>query len=195
MDTNTTQKLEQDVSFLREVVRRRNQGLYGPAAIVVLWAVVIGVGFTLNDFCHQAASWFWLIAPVLGFLASLWIGHRAEGRIGVAERGEMWKHGLHWGSIFVACAGVLSIAWAHGFAKGEIVGQLFVLISGTILFLGGLHLERRFLWPGVLLVVGSAAIDYVEPYPWTIVGLTIGASLIASALWMKPKNVEAKATA
>ena len=59
------------------------------------------------------------------------------------------------------------------------------VFSGVVLFLGGLHLDRRTLWPGVLLICGSVAIDHIQPYPWTTVGL-------ASALWMKPKDEEAK---
>jgi len=35
-------------------------------------------------------------------------------------------------------------------------------------------------------------VDHIGPYPWTTVGVVMAATLIASALWMKPKDVEAK---
>jgi len=61
-----------------------------------------------------------------------------------------------------------------------------------VCFFAGLHLDRRFIWPGVLLVAASGAVDYMGPYPWTTVGVVMAVTLIASALWMKPKDVEAK---
>ena len=80
---------------------------------------------------------------------------------------------------------VISISLTHRF-DGWGIGQLFALLVGAVFFLGGLHLDRRTLWPGVLLICGSAAVDHIQPYPWTTVGLATAAALLASALWMKP---------
>ena len=42
--------------------------------------------------------------------------------------------------------------------------------------------------PGAILIVGAPAIDYIEPYPWTIVGLATDVALMFSALRMKSSD-------
>ena len=190
MNPETAEKIEQDMSFVRAAVTVRDQRQYGPVATVVLWATLIGIGFTLLDFYPRVAMWFMFIAPPLGYFASAWLGGRAERRIGVmANR----THTVHWGFVFVLTAAMLSIASRHQ-VSGQMMGQLMTLVSGAACFFYGLHLDRRYLWPGIVLVLGSAASGYIEPYPWTMVGLVTAASLIASAVRMKPAHVEPSAT-
>ena len=190
MNPETTQKVEQDMSFVRAAVARRDQRQYSPVATVVLWATVIGVGCTLLDFFLTVGIWFLGIAPPLGYLASAWLSGRAERRIGVmASR----TQAVHWGFMFVLSAAVLSISFRHE-VSGQMMGQLFTLVSGAACFFYGLHLDRRYLWPGVVLALGSGASGYIEPYPWTTVGLVTAGSLIASAVWMKPAHVEPSTT-
>ena len=93
-------------------------------------------------------------------------------------------------TIFFGGVAVISIAVAHRL-DGWVIAQLFALLSGAVFFLGGLHLDRRTLWPGVLLICGAAAVDHIQPWPWTTVGLATSAALVASALWMKPRDEEA----
>ncbi len=193
MDANMKQKLEEDVLFVRQAVEQRERGQYRSVGISVVWAVIISVGYGLNDFYVDASALFWSVAPLLGFLLSLWLGARSAKERGVLSRRLGAKHALHWGSIFVAGVAVLSIAVSHGF-DGWVISQFFALICGAVLFLGGLHLDRLTLWPGILLILGSAAVDYIEPYPWTTVGLATAASLVASTIGMKPKDDKATAT-
>ena len=189
MDTksNTAQEIEQDLTFIRDVVERRDRTSYTSIAIAVLWAAIAGIGFTLIDFYPKAIWWYSGIAPPLGFLASFWIGGRSEQRVGVVVGR---NHAVHWGSMFVLAGAVLAIVYTNDL-NGKVAGQLFTLISGAACFFAGLHLDRRFIWPGVVLVAGSAAVDHIGPYPWTTVGVVMAATLIASALWMKPKDVDA----
>ena len=187
---DTTRKLEEDVAFVRQAVESRDQKQYTSIAIAVVWAVIIAVGFTLNDFKNQASGTFWLIAPMVGFFLSLWLGKKGQQDCGVENRSDMRKHTMHWGSLFVISAVVMSIAFTHKF-EGWVIGQLFTLLSGVALFFGGLHLDRRFLLPGAVLIIGAAALDYLAPYPWTTVGLVTSASLIISAIWMRPAYEEA----
>lgn len=193
MDPKVTQKLEEDVSFLRRAVERREKGQYRYLGITVLWAVIIAAGYALNDFAMEYAPLYWMTAPLAGFLISLGLGTRQERKQGLRRPGLGARSALHFGTIFFGGVAVLSIAFSHRF-DGWVIGQLFALLSGAVLFLGGLHIDRRKLWPGVLLIVGSAAVDHIQSYPWTIVGLATAASLVASALWMRPKNEEAAAT-
>ena len=191
MEPKVTQKLEEDVSFVRQAVEQRDEGQYRELGVIVLWAVIIAVGYTLNDFAVEYSPLFWTIAPVVGFLASYGLGARQDRKQGVRSPGLGRRHALHWGTIFFAGVAVISIALSHQF-DGRLIGQLFALISGVVFFLGGLHLDRRTLWPGVLLICGAVAIDHIQPYPWTIVGWATAVGLVASALWMKPKDEEAK---
>ena len=56
MDPKVTQKLEEDVSFVRQVVEQRDEDQYRALGITVLWAVIIAVGYTLNDFAVEYSS-------------------------------------------------------------------------------------------------------------------------------------------
>ena len=191
MDPKVTQKLEEDVSFVRQAVEQREEDQYRTLGITVLWAVIIAVGYTLNDFAAEYSPLFWAIAPLAGFLVSCGLGAWQGRKQGVRRPGLGRRHALHWGTIFFAGVAVISIAFSHRF-DGGVIGQLFALISGVVFFLGGLHLDRRTLWPGVLLICGAVAIDHIQPYPWTIVGWVTAVGLVVSALWMKPKDEEAK---
>ncbi len=42
--------------------------------------------------------------------------------------------------------------------------------------------------PGAILIIGAPAIDYIQPYPWTIVGLATSAALLFSAWRMKSSD-------
>ena len=191
MEPKVTQKLEEDVSFVRQAVEQRDESQYRVLGITVLWAVIIAVGYTLNDFAVEYSALFWTIAPVAGFLLSFGLGVWQGRKQGIRSPGLGRRHALHWCTIFFAGVAVISIALSHRF-DGPVIGQLFVLISGVVFFLGGLHLDRRTLWPGVLLICGAVAIDHIQPYPWTIVGWATAVGLVVSALWMKPKDEEVK---
>ena len=189
MEPNVTQKLEEDVSFVRQAVEQRDEGQYRYLGITVLWAVIIAAGYALNDFAMEYAPVYWMVAPAAGFLVSLGLGTRQERKRGLFRSGLGARNALHWGCIFFGGVAVMSIAFSHRF-DGWVIGQLFALLSGAVFFLGGLHLDRRTLWPGVLLICGSAAVDHIPAWPWTIVGLATAAALVASALWMKPRDDE-----
>ena len=187
MDPNVTQKLEEDVSFVRQALERREEGQYRYLGITLLWPGIIAAGYALNDFAMEHAPLYWAAVPAAGFLVSLGLGVLQERRGGIRRPGLGARNALHWGCIFFAGAAVISIAVSHRF-DGWVIGQLFSLICGIVFLLGGLHLDRRKLLPGVLLICGSAAIDHIQPYPWTTVGLATAAALVAGAIWMKPKE-------
>lgn len=179
-----TQKFEEDVAFVREAVEKRDRRQYKSIAIVVLWAIILTAGYIVNDFRPEISHLYWPIATSIGFLISIWIGVRAKRAEGIA-RSDGAKHIPHWGSLFFTIAAIVFIALRHGL-DGWVMGQYITLISGVTWYLGGLHLDRRFLLPGVVSIVSAPAVDYLAPYPWTMAGLAIAASLIISALWMKP---------
>ena len=142
----------------------------------------------LLDFHLQATMWFWAIGPFVGFLASFRIGRRGELLCGV-ERSRGLIYPLQWGSMFVIAVAILMMCKSAGIS-GATVGQLFTLASGVVAYLAGLPLDRRFLLPGVLLILGAPLVGFVGPYPWTTIGISVALSLIASAVWMHPGHVE-----
>ena len=141
--------------------------------------------FQINDFRPEMSSFFWPIAAFVGFLISFWISARAARSGGIIlRRDDGARHGLHWGSLFVVIAAIVFIASQHDL-EGWVVAQIITLVVGVTWYLGGLHLDRNLLLPGIVFVVSAPLVDYLAPYPWTIVGIAIAASLIVSALWMK----------
>lgn len=184
-----TQKFEEDVAFVREAVEKRDRMQYNSIAIALLWAIILATGYSLNDFHPEISHLFWPIASFIGFLISFWIANRAMRARGIARRGVRAKYGWHWGSLFVVIPITVFIALRHGLAmEPSVMNQFITLIVGVTCYLAGLHLDRRFLLPGIVHIVGAPAVDFLAPYPWTIVGLAIAASLIISALWMKPNE-------
>ena len=183
-------KLEEDMAFVREAVERRDKTHHRSIAIAVLWAVILATGHSLNDFSPHYSPLYWCIATPAGYLLSFRIGVRAARTLGIANRRDGFRFGLHWGSLFVAIAIVLFIALPHRL-EHSVISQLITLSAGITCFLAGLHLDRRLLVPGVVMALCAAAVDYLAPYAWTIVGLAIAASLIVSAIWMKPRDKNA----
>ena len=189
MTADSHQQYAEDVSFIRHTIEHRDRTHNSPMAIAVLWAGILIVGFALIDFNRHLVPWFWAIASPAGAILSAKIGYRAVLATGVTERGQGMRHAMHWPVVFLASGAVLAIVTTHQLPPA-VYGPLFTLISGIVWFLGGVHLDRRFLAPGAMLIIGSAVVNHLGPYPWTILGLAIAIALITSAIWMRPGNAE-----
>ncbi|HWY88567.1 MAG TPA: hypothetical protein VNX28_17780 [Gemmataceae bacterium] len=185
------EKLAADLHFVREAVKTSHTVQYRSVAIPVLWAVVIAVGFALNDFIlSPVVGWYWALAPAAAGVLSGWLGQRAEQSAGVQSDRRLGRRiALHWLATLMGMSAVLVITVTHDLGMA-LAGQLLTLVFGIVYFLGGLHLDGRFLWPGLAAIAGSAAIGQIGPYSWTIVGAVIAGALIASALWTKGGHVQ-----
>jgi hypothetical protein len=185
------EKLADDLHFVRQAVKTSHTVQYRSVAIPVLWAVVIAVGFALNDFIlSPAVGWYWALVPAAAGVLSGWLGQRAELSAGVQSDRQLGRRiALHWLATLMGMSAVLVIAVTHDLSMA-LAGQLLTLVFGIVYFLGGLHLDGRFLWPGLAAIAGSAAIGRIGPYSWTIVGAVIAGALIASALWTKGGHVQ-----
>ena len=122
MEPEVTRKLEEDVSFVRQAVEQRDKAEYKSLAIIVMWAVIVAVGYALNDFAMDYVPFYWMTAPVAGFLVSLALGSRSDRKRGLSRPGLSARHGLHWGTIFLGGMAAISIAVAHRF-DGWVIGQ------------------------------------------------------------------------
>jgi len=189
-----TQRLQEDLQFVRHAVVKRDSPAPTPGAILILWGVYVLVGYTLLDFNRTYASMFLAIAGITGGVASLFIGRWYAQREGQVNEDEGVRHALHWGSILIAIAAIMALAYTRRdqiSGNGEIVGQLIAMVIGIIYFLAGVHFDRYFLGLGLLLVVGSIAISFMPRYGWTSLGVLISAGLMLPVLLrnLKEKTV------
>lgn len=173
-------ELADQLRYLREAVDTRDRPRDPSLPLAVLWAMLTTAGFALVDLRPQWVGAYWLAVAPLGLLASAWLGRRAATRSGVRRAGIAARQVLHWGLILPAWAAVVAIAVAHRL-PGAVVGSFMALVVGIVWFLGGLHLDRRFLVPGGLLIAGAAALPLLPLLPWTLLGAAVGGALIVAA--------------
>lgn len=172
--------LAEQVRYLREAVETRDRPRDPSLPLAVLWAALTTAGFALVDVRPQWVGGYWLAVAPLGLAVSAWLGRRAARNSGVRRDGDAARHWLHWGLILPAWAAVVAIAVTHRL-PGAVVGSFMALVVGVVWFLGGVHLDRRFLVPGGLLIAGAAALPLLPWLPWTLLGATVGGALIVAA--------------
>jgi hypothetical protein len=132
------------------------------------------VGFPLLDLAPRIAPWFWLTAPAVGLLASLWLGQRHATAVGQLTRHEGLRHGLHWLGLILASA-LASLLLLDGRVGAAALGQVMLLLVALTYYLSGVHLDRAMFW-----VAGFAAVGFLAPFVMTAwVWTTIGAALFA----------------
>lgn len=178
-DTSRTRQVEEDLGYVRDLVDRAGRD-DTPRAIWYLWAAIGGVGFALIDFRPQSVGLFWAIAAPLGFLASMWLGWRHARALGQESRREGRTHMLHWGGMGGAIALVVFFA-ARGHLTGEEIAQAILLVVALGYFLAGVHLAGPLLWVGLLLAGSFVAVEFVDGYVWTAVGVVMALALVVTA--------------
>ena len=128
-----------------------------------MWGAFILVSFAMLDFNLRAA--FLLFATG----AAARRGERAHQRDARAAAWARWTAaadaciGMYWGTIFL---GMLALAAARRQTSRDRRGcrQVSTLIVGIVYFLAGVHLDRRWMPSGLVLIIGSAAITFVPRY-------------------------------
>lgn len=178
---STTQQLQNDLDYVTAAVRRRDREI-GMPSIYALWAVLIFIGFSLPDFAPQLAGAYWLIAGIGGGLFSWWMGERDSRRRGVFDRELGMRWGLHWivGGVGYFLTGLPMVI--HGVTQASAAG--FLLTTGIVYGLAGVHLVRPLLWCGLLAFVGYVVLLTVPlPFAWTITGALIAACLALAGIF------------
>ncbi len=177
---STTQQLQNDLDYVASAVRRRELDP-GIPAIYALWAVFILIGFALPDFAPQMAGAYWFIVGIGGGLLSWWMAERDGRRRGFMDRETGKRFGMHWGIGGVAYFLTALPMFINGPTNAS--AAAFLLTTGIIYALAGVHLVRPLLWCGLLAFVGYAVLLLLAlPYAWTATGLTMSACL-ALAGW------------
>ena len=176
-----TEQLQQDLDYIAGAVRRREQPT-GIPALYLFWAAAVLVGFASSDFMPRITGLYWLVIGIGGGLFSWWMGNRDDRRRGIRDQELGRRHGLHW---MIGGIGYFLTAlpmFMHGASNDRAAG--FLLTTGLVYSLAGVHLERPLLWCGLLAFAGYVALVALSlPYAWTITGALIAACLVLAAVF------------
>ena len=176
-----TELLQQDLDYIAATVRRREPPT-GIPALYLFWAAAVLVGFASADFAPRITGLYWFVVGIGGGLLSWWMGERDDRRRGIRDQVLGRRHGLHWLIGGVAYFLTALPMFMHGASNDRAAD--FLLTTGIVYSLAGVHLERPLLWCGLLAFGGYAALVALSlPYAWTISGALIAACLVLAAVF------------
>lgn len=177
-----TQQLQQDLDYVRAAVRRREQPV-GVPAIYAFWALAVLIGFASADFMPRVTGLYWFVVGIGGGLLSWWLGARDSRRRGVRDAALGRRYGLHWALGGVAYVLTALPLFIHQPVASAAAAAPFLLTTGIVYGLAGVHLDRPLLWAGLVALAGYVALVlFALPYAWTITGALIAACLAISAV-------------
>ena len=178
-----TASIKDDIAYVRAASERSQPG-HVPA-IYLIWAVICLCGFPLVDLVGPGSGLigvYWTIAGPIGGAVTWWLAVRAGRYTGQADR----RTGKRWAGHFLGffAAGVLGMGLVlAGQLSWSGMGSLWILMLALTYFLAGLHLERRLMPIGIVLVVGYLFTLYMPEYGFTTAGVTVAMALVAQA-WL-----------
>lgn len=183
-------QLKQDLDYVASAVRYHERPA-GVPAIYFLWACIVPVGFALPDFAPRFAGPFWFVASLGGGMLSWWLAARDARLYGIHDAALGRRYGFHWlvgGLGFALCA----LPLLAGRGDPALTVSSFLLVSGLLYALAGIHLDRGMLWSGLLMLAAYAILVlFAPPYTWTITGLAIGVAMAWAGLSARRARVAA----
>lgn len=172
--------LEDDLVYVRRAMQKSDGG--SPvAAIQLLWAALIPLGFALMDFAPRYVPVYWMFAGPLGFVASGALGWRAAVARGQLDRRGGRREALHWGAMMGVIFLAVPLAATERVGQDEF-GMFVTLIIGLTYFLAGVHRERPLMAVGAVLMLGYVSLWFIPAYRWAIIGALASGALIVTAL-------------
>jgi hypothetical protein len=174
------ERLEGDLNYVRGALDTSTRPT-SPSALYFLWAVIGLIGFALVDFQPELVPAYWSIAAPAGFFASAYLGWRHARRIGQASASEGRRYLLHWGAVLVVIALAVLLGKSRAMPSGTLQ-TVILLVLALGYFTAGVHLDRSFLWVGLLMGAGSVVVTVVSLYAWTAVGIVLAVSLTVAGL-------------
>ncbi len=177
-----THQLQQDLQYVREVVARAEGPHRRKVAIYWVWALYVLVSYPLADFAPRYSGIVSLVGLPICVAISAYLGYRFKKSLGVRpsrDRSRLfWLGGL---VLIVFC--LAGMANAIPAMRGQILGQVAVIIIGIFYFLGGVHYDRNFLWLGPVLCVCGLLVGFVPHYGWTALGIVFALGLVIPTLF------------
>ncbi len=176
-----TPSIKEDLAYVRAAADRSDP-VHIPS-IYLLWAAICLCGFPLVDFAGPS-SWsipvYWLTAGPVGGLLTWWLAERAKRRVGQINQEE----GRRWAFHFVSF-GVTGLLGYGMVAAGQLtwtgLTSLWILLIGLTYVLAGLHLERRMLPVGIVVLAGYLVALFVPEYGFTTMGVMVAVALSLQA--------------
>ncbi|MDO5505921.1 MAG: hypothetical protein Q4F49_06490 [Pseudoxanthomonas suwonensis] len=179
---STHEQLKDDLDYVAAAVRRSEPTSGGLPLVYLFWAIAIGIGFALPDFAPRLAGWYWMVVGIGGGVGTMLYANHVERRGGVdnTKNGRLW--GLHFGIGGLGWMGVV-LQMLSGRIPPEAGAPSFLLVTGLVYALAGVHLDRPMLWSGLLALAGFALMQLLPmPYLWTTTGVLMALSLGLAAL-------------
>lgn len=177
----TAEQLQQDLDYVSAALRRREQPT-GIPSLYLFWAAAVAAGFATADFAPRLAGPYWFVVGIGGGLFSWWLGARDDRQRGINDTALGMRYGLHWLLAGIAYLLTALPVMLQGPSVDNVAG--FLLTTGIVYSLAGVHLERPLLWCGLLAFAGYVALVALAlPYAWTITGVLIAACLLLAALF------------
>lgn len=175
-------ELSEDLNYVAGAVHR---GQRRPVpTILALWAVLVPIGFALADFAPAWCTPYWLVAGILGGVASGLIGRAMSIRHGLRDARLSRRYSLHWLAMWAAYI-LFGASVATGHMDARTTVPIWLLLSALAYTLAGIHLDhdKAFLPSGIIMFLGYAALVWLPlPYMWTTTGLIVSVSLIVAAV-------------
>jgi hypothetical protein len=183
-------ELQEDLNFVAASVRRGRYPYQPAPGVLLLWALLIPIGFGLADFAPQWCGWFWLVVSPVGGVASVYIGQRSSMRVGMHDTELGWRHAKHWLTMLAVYV-LFGATLATGHMDVRSTVPIWLLLTALAYTMAGIHLgqSRSFLHAGIVMFAGYAAMVWLPlPYVWTATGLIISLSFIVAALRTPPST-------
>jgi hypothetical protein len=169
-------QLNENLDFVRSAVSRARMDVGSPA-IYFLWAVIVGIGFSLPLFAPEFASAFWMVAVVGGGAISIWLGQRHARARGVVDRELGRRQGQHWLASSIAMGSVVAGVFA-GRLEWAATLPLLISLAGLAYVLAGVHLHPPLRWVGAIFLAASVALWWVPgPYVGVLTGAAVAFAL------------------
>lgn len=173
--------LNDDLTYIAETVRRQDKPV-GEPSIFYLWAVFVLIGFALPDWAPQYAGIYWFIVGIGGGCLSWFLGARAERKHGINNIAEGKRIGYHWliGGVGYILTGLPMVT---GKVDPQFGSAYFLLMTGVIYSLAGIHLQRGMLASGLITLAGFVVLTlFPVPYVWTVTGALIALALLLGGI-------------
>lgn len=173
-------RIERDLGYVRQAVDRAEDAR-SPAAIYVLWAAIVTVGFSLVDFAPERVPLYWMVVAPAGWFVSVYLGWRHSRACGQLDSRYGLRISLHW-VVMMGAVLLTALLPATGRITGNGLAAVILLIVALTYVLAGLHLERSMAWIGLVMGAGYVAVVTLDAYVWTLVGVMVGAAMLLAAI-------------
>ena len=173
-------RMEADLGFVRQVVRRAESPL-AASGIYLLWAAIVLLGFVLIDFAREYVWVYWLTLTPLATVVSLLMGRRYARKAGHLNRKTGARYALHWAGT-AATMLLAALMVPAGVLTGKGMGAIALLLGAFTYYMAAVHLDRKLMGVALVTVLGYLAVLFIPGLTWTIVGALIAIGLLAVAL-------------